>query len=138
MKSTLQLPLQLLSSVNNVLFLFIFFVIGIGREIEHVGANESTDVFQVSVRITCTIKLNIEENSAQLPGKEQTLCSFFDKQKIYFEAEGINPDRNTWGEYFLKKIRLRRDILKDIKLYTYDICVQYAHVISTYSFSYFL
>ena len=95
MESTSDLTLQLLSSVNNVFFLFIFFVIGIGREIERVGATESTDILQVSVRITCTIKLNTEENSAQLPGKEQTLSSFFDKQKIYFEAEGINPDRNT-------------------------------------------
>ena len=95
MESTLQLTLQLLSSVNNVFFSFIFFVIGIGSEIERVGATESTDILQVSVRITCTIKLNIEENFAQLPGKEQTLSSFFDKQKIYFEAEGINPDRNT-------------------------------------------
>ena len=41
---------------------FSFFVIGVGREIELVGATESTDVPYVSVRVTCTIKLNIEEN----------------------------------------------------------------------------
>ena len=33
----------------------------------------------------------------------------FDKEKIYFEAGAINADGNTWGEYFLKKLRLRRD-----------------------------
>ena len=63
MESTSDLTLQLLSSVNNLFFLFIFFVIGIGREIERVGATESTDILYVSVRIICTIKLNIEENS---------------------------------------------------------------------------
>ena len=62
MESTSDLTLQLLSSVNNLFFLFIFFVIGIGREIERVGATESTDILYVSVRVTCTIKLNIEEN----------------------------------------------------------------------------
>ena len=43
-------------------FLYFFFVIGVDREIECVGATESTDVLYVSVRVTCTIKLNIEEN----------------------------------------------------------------------------
>ena len=56
--------LQLLSSVNNDLFFlgFFSFVIGIDREIECAGATESTDILHVSVRVTCTIKLNIEEN----------------------------------------------------------------------------
>ena len=49
---------------------------------------------------------------------------------MYFEAGAINADGNTWNEYFLKKLRLRRgeyqlqvkyifkkSILKDIKLY---------------------
>ena len=58
MESTNDLTLQLLSSVNNDLF----FVIVVGREIECVGATESTDILYVSVRVTCTIKLNIEEN----------------------------------------------------------------------------
>ena len=58
MESTSDLTLQLLSSVNNDLF----FVIVVGREIECVGATESTDILYVSVRVTCTIKLNIEEN----------------------------------------------------------------------------
>ena len=61
MESTSDLTLQLLSSVNNDLF-FFFFVIGVDREIECVGATESTDILYVSVRVTCTIKLNIEEN----------------------------------------------------------------------------
>ena len=43
-------------------FFLGFFVIGIGREIECAGATESTDILYVSVRVTCTIKLNIEEN----------------------------------------------------------------------------
>ena len=64
MESTTDLTLQLLSSVNNdLIFLFVFFfVIGVGGEIECVGATESTDILYISVRVTCTIKLNIEEN----------------------------------------------------------------------------
>ena len=63
MESASDLILQLLSSVtNDLLFLRFFFVIGVGREIECVGATESTDILYVSVRVTCTIKLNIEEN----------------------------------------------------------------------------
>ena len=56
------LTLQFLSSVNNDLFFFVFFfVTGVAREIECVGATESTDIPHVTVRVTCTIKLNIEE-----------------------------------------------------------------------------
>ena len=63
MESTSDLTLQLLSSVNNDLFfLLFFFVIGVCREIECVGATESTDILYVSVRVTCTIKLNTDEN----------------------------------------------------------------------------
>ena len=64
MESTSDLTLQLLSSVNNDLFFsgFFCFVIGIGREVECAGATESTDIIYVSVRVTCTIKLNTEEN----------------------------------------------------------------------------
>ena len=62
MESTNDLTLQLLSSVNNDLFFLGFFVIGVGREIECIGATESTDILYVSVRVTCTIKLNTEEN----------------------------------------------------------------------------
>ena len=58
LESTSDLTLQLLSSVNNNLF----FLIGVGREIECVGATKSTDIPYVSLRVTCTIKLNIEEN----------------------------------------------------------------------------
>ena len=58
MESTSDLTLRLLSSVNND----FFFVIGVGREIECIGATESTDILYVSVRVTCTIKLNTEEN----------------------------------------------------------------------------
>ena len=57
-ESTSDLTLQLLSSVNNE----FFFVIGVGREIECIGATESTDILYVCVRVTCKIKLNIEEN----------------------------------------------------------------------------
>ena len=39
-----------------------FFVFDVGREIECVGATESADFLYVSVKVTCTIKLNIEEN----------------------------------------------------------------------------
>ena len=78
MESTSDLTLQLLSSVNNDLFfLFFFFVIGVSREIECVGATESTDVFYVSVRVTCTIKLNTEENIKIL------MLSFLGKSKYY-------------------------------------------------------
>ena len=45
-----------------ICFFWVFFVIGVGCEIEFVGATESTDILYVSVRVTCTIKLNIEEN----------------------------------------------------------------------------
>ena len=55
------LTLQFLSSVNNDLFFFFFFVTGVAREIECVGATESTDISHVTVRVTCTIKLSIEE-----------------------------------------------------------------------------
>ena len=79
MESTSDLTLQLLSSVNNDLFflLFFFFVIGVNREIECVGATESTDVLYVSVRVTCTIKLNTEENIKIL------MLSFLGKKKYY-------------------------------------------------------
>ena len=56
------LTLQFLSSENNDLFFLFFFVTGVAREIECVGATESTDIRHVTVRVTCTIKLNIEEN----------------------------------------------------------------------------
>ena len=60
MESTSRLPLQLRSSVNNDLFFLGFcFVIFVAREIACVGAAESTDIIYVSVRVTCTIKLNI-------------------------------------------------------------------------------
>ena len=63
METTSDLTLQLLSSVNNDLLFFGFlFVIGVGRKIECVGATELTDILYVKVRVTCTIKLNIEEN----------------------------------------------------------------------------
>ena len=64
MESTSYLTLQLFTSVNNDLFFrdFFGFVIGIGREIECAGATEWTDIPYVSVRVTCTIKLNIEKN----------------------------------------------------------------------------
>ena len=38
-----------------------FLVAGVGYEIECVGATESTDTLYISVRVTCTIKLNIKE-----------------------------------------------------------------------------
>ena len=64
MESTSYLTSQLLTSVNNDLFFlgFFGFIIGIGRVIECAGATESTDIPYFSVRVTCTIKLNIEEN----------------------------------------------------------------------------
>ena len=77
--------------------LFFFFVIGVGREIECVGATESTDILYVSVRVTCTIKLNTEENfkiwMLSFLGKNKYYLTssdhFFDKEKIYFEAGRI-------------------------------------------------
>ena len=48
-----------------IYFFCIFFfvvVVGVDREIECVGATESTDVLYVSVRVICTIKLNIGES----------------------------------------------------------------------------
>ena len=45
-----------------ICFFLDFFVIGVGREIECVGATESTDIFYVSVRVACTIKLIVEAN----------------------------------------------------------------------------
>ena len=79
MESTCDLTLQFFPSVNNDLFflLFFFFVIGVGHEIECVGATESTDILYVSVRVTCTIKLNIEENF------KIWMLSFLGKSKYY-------------------------------------------------------
>ena len=79
MESTGDLTLQLLSSGNSDLFFlfFFFFVIGVGREIECVGATESTDILYVSVRVTCTIKLNTEENF------KIWMLSFLGKSKYY-------------------------------------------------------
>ena len=37
-------------------------VTGIGYEIDCVGVIESIDTLYVSVRVTCTIKLNVKEN----------------------------------------------------------------------------
>ena len=99
-----------------ICFFWVFFVIGVDREIKCAGATESTDVLYVSVRVTCTIKLNIEENFkmwiVSFLGKSRYYLTendhFLDKEKIYFEAGAINADRNTSGEYFLKKRRLRR------------------------------
>ena len=58
MELTSDLVLQFLSSVNNDFFL----VTGVGYEIECVGATESADTLYISVRVICTIKLNIKEN----------------------------------------------------------------------------
>ena len=58
-------------------FFVFFFVIGVGREIECVGATESTDILYVSVRVTCTIKLNTEENF------KIWMLSFLGKSKYY-------------------------------------------------------
>ena len=78
MESTSDTTFQLLSSVdNNLFFLLFFFVIGVGREIECVGATESTDILYVSVRVTRTIKLNTEENFKIL------MLSFLGKSKYY-------------------------------------------------------
>ena len=38
---------------------------------------------------------------------------FFDKEKIYSQTGAINADGNTWGEYFLKTLRLRTDDIKN-------------------------
>ena len=62
MESTSDLTLEFLSSVNNDLLFLFFFVIGVGREVECVGATESTDILYVSVRVTGMNKLNFEEN----------------------------------------------------------------------------
>ena len=43
-------------------YFWFFFVKGVGSVIEGVGTNESTDILYVSVKVTCTMKLNIEEN----------------------------------------------------------------------------
>ena len=81
MESTSDLTLQLFSTVNNDLFfLFFLFVIGVGREIECVGATELTDILYVSVRVTCTIKLNIEENF------KIWMLNFLGKSKYYLKA----------------------------------------------------
>ena len=78
MESKIDLILQLLSSLNNDLFfLGLFHVIGVSRETECVGATESTDILYVSVRVTCTIKLNIEENF------KIWMLSFLGKSKYY-------------------------------------------------------
>ena len=58
MDLTSDLTLQFLSSVIMIFFL----VTGVGYEIECVGTTESTDTLYISVRVTCTIKLNIKEN----------------------------------------------------------------------------
>ena len=60
-----------------ICFFWVFFVIGIGREIDYVGATESTDILYVSARVTCTIKLNIEENF------KISMLSFLGKSKYY-------------------------------------------------------
>ena len=39
-----------------------FLVTGVGYEIDCVGVTESTDTPYISVRVTCTIKVNIKEN----------------------------------------------------------------------------
>ena len=62
-------------------FCFVFFfVIGVGREIECVGATESTGIVYVSVRVICTIKLNIEENF------KIWMLNFLGKSKYYLKA----------------------------------------------------
>ena len=94
----------------------VFYVIGVDREIECAGATESTDVLYVSVRVTCTVKLNIEENfkiwmvSFLLESRHYLTENdhFSDKEKIYFKLGAIDADGNTSGEYLLKKLRLRR------------------------------
>ena len=63
--------------MNGNLLDLTFVVIGIGREIECVGATESTDLLYVSVSVTCTIKLNIKENF------KIWMLSFLGKSKYY-------------------------------------------------------
>ena len=63
--------------MNGNLLDLTFVVIGVGREIECVGATESTDVLYVSVSVTCTIKLNIKENF------KIWMLSFLGKSKYY-------------------------------------------------------
>ena len=79
MESTCDLTLQLFSAVNNdfFFFFFFFFVIGVDREIECVGATESTDVLYVSVKVICTIKLNFGENF------KIWMLSFLGKSRYY-------------------------------------------------------
>ena len=79
MESASDLTLQLLSLVNNDLFfLFCFFFDkDVGREIESVGATESTDILYVSVRVTGTIKLNNEGNC------KIWMLSFLGKRKYH-------------------------------------------------------
>ena len=68
-----------------------------------VGATESNDIVYVSVRVTCTIKLNIEENfkiwMLSFLGRSKNYLTsnnlFFDKENIYFEPGTINADANT-------------------------------------------
>ena len=61
-------------------FFLSFFVIGVSPEIECAGATESTDILYISVRVTCTIKLNIEENF------KIWMLSFLGKSKYYLKA----------------------------------------------------
>ena len=77
MDSTSDLTLQLLSSVNNDVFFLIFFVVGVCREIECAGVTESTDILYVRVRVTCTIKLNIDGDF------KICILSFLGKSKYY-------------------------------------------------------
>ena len=63
--------------MNGNLLDLTFVVIGVGREIECVGATESTDVLYVSVSVTCTIKLNIKEKF------KIWMLSFLGKSKYY-------------------------------------------------------
>ena len=98
-----------------ICFFCVFFVVGVGRDIECAGATESTDIFYVSVRVTCMIKLNTEENFQiwmfSFLGKSKYYLTqndhLFGKEKIYFEAGRIFE--KAWEEYFLNKLRLRRD-----------------------------
>ena len=61
MDLTNDLNLPFLSLKNND-FCF-FFVTGVGCEIPCVGTTESNDILYMSVRVTCKIKFNINENS---------------------------------------------------------------------------
>ena len=60
-----------------ICFLWVFFVISVGREIECVGGTELTDILYVGVRVTCMIKLNTEENF------KIWMLSFLEKSKYY-------------------------------------------------------